>query len=275
MSAKNPNMRYGRCNNIGNCPKANAKEVIEVPLGEDFVCPNGCGPLTEVYPSTPWKKIMIVAGVVVAVVGIMVAFLLPKEGKPVDLTQEEGAATDSCNLHVTDGVKSQEFIDVESLSFSEVEKDMTLKPGEEKQLNINCSPHNANEKIVWRSTDIGVATVSDNGQIRAIKSGISVITAVTDRSGLSASISVIVKKENEGEGMGVCKLDLGYAVYEGDIQDRQPHGNGTLYFKQKHAIPCGKDYVASPGEKVVGSFRNGKVNLATWYQKDGNEVVIK
>lgn len=274
MSAKNPNMRYGRCNNIGNCPKANAKEVIEVPLGEDFVCPNGCGPLTEV-PSTPWKKIMIVAGVVVAVVGIMVAFLLPKERKPVDLTQEEGAATDSCNLHVTDGVKSQEFIDVESLSFSEVEKDMTLKPGEEKQLNINCSPHNANEKIVWRSTDIGVATVSDNGQIRAIKSGISVITAVTDRSGLSASISVIVKKENEGEGMGVCKLDLGYAVYEGDIQDRQPHGNGTLYFKQKHAIPCGKDYVASPGEKVVGSFRNGKVNLATWYQKDGNEVVIK
>ena len=40
--AKNSLNKKGRCMNIGNCNKANTKEVIEVGLGEDFVCPE-CG----------------------------------------------------------------------------------------------------------------------------------------------------------------------------------------------------------------------------------------
>lgn len=34
--------KKGRCMNIGNCSKANAKEIIEVGIGEDFICPE-CG----------------------------------------------------------------------------------------------------------------------------------------------------------------------------------------------------------------------------------------
>ena len=34
--------KKGRCRNLGNCPKANTKEIIEVGIGEDFVCPE-CG----------------------------------------------------------------------------------------------------------------------------------------------------------------------------------------------------------------------------------------
>ena len=52
--------------NIGNCSKANAKEIIEVGIGEDFICPECGGQLVEV------KKInvlpYIIGGVVVALV---------------------------------------------------------------------------------------------------------------------------------------------------------------------------------------------------------------
>ncbi|MDR1403489.1 MAG: hypothetical protein LBJ60_07310 [Tannerellaceae bacterium] len=83
------------------------------------------------------------------------------------------------------------------------------------------------------------------------------------------------EKSPTGGENGYGSLNLDYAVYTGDIANGTPHGNGTLEFKKKHKIIDGKDYIASPGEVVKGSFRNGKINLATWYQKDGNQVVIK
>ncbi|MDL2309536.1 hypothetical protein LJC39_00205 [Parabacteroides sp. OttesenSCG-928-B22] len=74
---------------------------------------------------------------------------------------------------------------------------------------------------------------------------------------------------------GDGSIDFGYAIYTGKIKDGKPHGNGTLEYKKRHQIISNKDYYASPGEKFIGSFREGKVNMGTWYQKDGNEVVIK
>jgi ssDNA-binding Zn-finger/Zn-ribbon topoisomerase 1 len=81
---------------------------------------------------------------------------------------------------------------------------------------------------------------------------------------------------NPKPGGNTTVLDLGYAIYEGDKSAGKPHGNGTLEFKSRHLIPGAEDdCVASPGEKVIGTFRNGEVNLATWYCNDGNRVVVK
>jgi len=66
-------IKKGICLNVGNCDKANTKEVITVQIGEDFVCPDCCGELVEIkdtpFPPT-WVK--IVAGAVV-IVGIVAA----------------------------------------------------------------------------------------------------------------------------------------------------------------------------------------------------------
>ena len=32
---------------------------------------------------------------------------------------------------------------------------------------------------------------------------------------------------------------------------------------------------AQPGERIKGVFRNGYVNMGTWFKKDGNAVVVK
>ena len=70
-------------------------------------------------------------------------------------------------------------------------------------------------------------------------------------------------------------LNLGYASYEGDLRDGQPHGNGILTFSSPHLIPGTVDCKANSGEKVIGLFRDGKVNMGTWYRNDGTQVMVK
>ncbi|MDR1202393.1 MAG: hypothetical protein LBL58_12330 [Tannerellaceae bacterium] len=70
-------------------------------------------------------------------------------------------------------------------------------------------------------------------------------------------------------------INYPYGKYTGDIKDGKPHGNGTIEYTKSYKIISNKDYVASPGDKITGSFREGKINLVTWYQKDGKSIVIK
>lgn len=51
-----------------------------------------------------------------------------------------------------------------------------------------------------------------------------------------------------------------------------PHGNGVLYIKRATTI---NGEAAQPGERIEGVFRNGYVNMGTWYKSDGNAVVVK
>lgn len=160
-------------------------------------------------------------------------------------------------------------IDVESMTFTETEKDMVLSPNTEKQLNIDCTPGNANEGVSWKSDNPNVATVSDKGLVKAIALGTSTITAETSRTHKTASIKVTVKKDDGG------KINLGFATYEGDRKNGKPEGNGTMTFKTRHVIPGSKgDVVAEPGEYAVGTWRNGEVNLVTLHQNNGNKPII-
>lgn len=51
-----------------------------------------------------------------------------------------------------------------------------------------------------------------------------------------------------------------------------PHGNGVLTITRSTTI---NGETAQPGERIEGVFRNGYVNMGTWYKKDGNAVVVK
>jgi phosphate transport system substrate-binding protein len=62
-------IRRGKCINFGNCPKADAREIIEVREGGEFICPDPhCGkplqPLGEELPPS-WKGPAILGTVVI------------------------------------------------------------------------------------------------------------------------------------------------------------------------------------------------------------------
>ncbi|GAE82796.1 hypothetical protein [Bacteroides reticulotermitis] len=65
MAQNNAMVRKGKCLNIGNCNKANSKEIVDVNIGEDFVCPDCGGDLVEVK-AVKSSLGLIIGGIVLA-----------------------------------------------------------------------------------------------------------------------------------------------------------------------------------------------------------------
>lgn len=169
-------------------------------------------------------------------------------------------------------------INVETMTFVETEEDMLLNPTEEKQLNIECVPQNADEMIIWKSSDEKIATVSPTGMVTAITIGKTTITAETNRSHTKTSIEV--KVEMTPNSNDPTFINLGYATYEGPQKNGKPHGiGGKLTFKTKHTIDLKKVPAAyldvQPGEYMENvKFDNGRLIQGELHRKDGTRKWI-
>ena len=71
---------------------------------------------------------------------------------------------------------------------------MTLAVGTSEKLTAAVTPENAdNRNVLWKSDDPSVAEVSDDGTVKALKNGSTVIRAVTSDGGYKASCYVTVE----------------------------------------------------------------------------------
>ena len=69
----------------------------------------------------------------------------------------------------------------------------TIEVDDEFRPTVNVKPAEATDKsVTWRSSDIKIATVSENGTITGVSPGKATITATTVSGGFSASINIIV-----------------------------------------------------------------------------------
>lgn len=156
------------------------------------------------------------------------------------------------------------------------DKELSLKQGDSKQLSITVVPENHDETLVWSTDDKTVATIDGEGNVTAHKEGTTNITISASQSGISANVKVTVLKENKtetNEGNGRSEKNPTWGKYTGSRDTNGlPHGNGILNITRSTTI---KGETAYPGERIEGVFRNGYVNMGTWYKKDGNAVVIK
>lgn len=71
-------------------------------------------------------------------------------------------------------------------------------------------------------------------------------------------------------------INLGYGIYRGESRNGQPHGHGTITYTRSHRIVASKDFVANPGDKFEGEFRDGMVSggMGYWYH-DGDITAVK
>lgn len=81
-------------------------------------------------------------------------------------------------------------------------------------------------------------------------------------------------KEKEGKSNpGPVEKNPSWGKYDGARNaSGLPHGNGVLRITRTTTI---NGETAHPGERIEGVFRNGYVNMGTWYKSDGNAVVVK
>ena len=87
----------------------------------------------------------------------------------------------------------------ESITLSETE--LELKVGETAQITATVLPENAEQLVIWSSSDENLATVED-GKITALKEGDVVITAATADGRLKAECKVKITAEGSGTGTG-------------------------------------------------------------------------
>ena len=61
------------------------------------------------------------------------------------------------------------------------------------------------ENITWESSDSLVATVNENGKVKAVKEGTAEITAINDNVELKCSIQVLPNSDNVDNADVTCK----------------------------------------------------------------------
>lgn len=224
--------------------------------------------------------------------------------------KEPGKVTISVYVKEQESIKATcEYIvvenDVDMTSLIINEDVVRLKPGGEQRLTVSFEPVNQTESISFESSDESIAKVSPRGKVDALKVGEVTITAKSERTGLSATSTVIVvnkltdtKEEGNGhvssqnashkQGIGSKlekgsitttskiqqknnKKNLGYGIYEGDMPGDVPNGFGTVIFTKEKKVNA--DTYAEPGYKIRNArFVNGKLQSGTLYDKDGIKV---
>ncbi len=94
----------------------------------------------------------------------------------------------------------ENFIPVKSVKLNKDELNLTV--GGTQQLKATVEPDNAADKnLIWKSSNTDIATVDENGSVKAVSAGNAVIT-VTAGSGRTAECSVTVTRKSSGGGGG-------------------------------------------------------------------------
>lgn len=117
-------------------------------------------------------------------------------------TTDGSDITASSIVHVT-----SPFIEIESISFKNNPDYITL--GEIFHLETSIEPTNASQKTLkWTSSNPDIASVDDEGNIKALNIGKSQITAsTTDGSNLAATCTIYVKSADKSKYENVIYLE--------------------------------------------------------------------
>lgn len=152
-----------------------------------------------------------------------------------------------------------------------MDSNQTLKVGDTKKLSLDCDPGNANEPVIWTSSNPNVVTV-EYGKLTAIAPGTAKITATTKVGKKTDNIQVVVKGGTTTPPE--VPLNLPYGTYTGKIKNGKPHGEGRLVYTKEHIINSHdiKKRTAKPGESVQGQFVNGEITIGKHFSSNGSLI---
>lgn len=119
-------------------------------------------------------------------------------------------------------------------------------------------------------------TVQPDSQEEAPEVTVNTDTLKKDTGDIQMGTPPKVQSENSKtipNGHGT--VNLGYGIYTGDLKNGKPHGHGIIKYTQSHKIVKSQDFIAKPGDKFEGDFRDGRITSMGYWYHDGNQTVVK
>jgi len=147
-----------------------------------------------------------------------------------------------------------------------------LKNGNSKKLTYKAEPADNDESVSWKSSDESVATVSNAGEVKALKAGKATISVISDKFNRQADVVVTVTPNDVVDP--VRPFTLSYGKYTGEVKNGYPNGQGRLVYTKARQInrndPKGR--MANPGDVVQGTFVNGFFTIGKHFDSAGNFI---
>lgn len=304
--------RIGKCKNI-DCPNYN--EEVEVEFGAEFECPHCHQPLEELgrKPSSgktsksvnggKGKLIGLVVAVIVAIA--VVAFLVLQfvEGPKLEKIQlnhtvkvlKVGEKDTLKTRLLPEGVEGDLVWDNSDPGVIEVYKGIVtaLKAGTAKvivkvsgvdniaavcEVTVTGNDEEMNEGVLNDADVDSIIKGQKTPDGKPIAKSTEPQTKTVVKEVVKEVVKVVpVEKKVATKSASSSKgINLGYGYYKGETRNGKPHGHGTITYTRSHRIVASKDFVASPGDRFEGDFRDGMVSggIGYWYH-NGDITGIK
>lgn len=187
-----------------------------------------------------------------------------EEGKVVITPQAAGSAKLMLTT-IERGFSASVVIHVISTKLQSIDATIDkneLVVGEKAQITTTFSPENASNKVLYyTSTNPSVATVSDTGEVRALRKGTATIVAVSDdNAAITDSVDIVVKNTDT--------MDLGMS----QITTFQDAGYVPISIESTEAIT-----VANLSYQVFDAVSGNPIPdsvIAAEFSIDGDDVVL-
>lgn len=177
----------------------------------------------------------------------------------------------NCLVHITK--------DVSGISLNKSE--LSLESGKYETLSYTLNPQDANESVIWSSSNPEVASVDESGTVTANKIGSAVITVTTVTSGVQASCNVTVTGSPitdmywYGSSINIYKNQ----PQKGNLQISPSNYSGVIsYSSSDETVATVADDGTITGHKVgsaviTATSDNGKTANLTVYVKVHTESI--
>ncbi|MCC2820233.1 S-layer homology domain-containing protein, partial [Lachnoclostridium pacaense] len=138
---------------------------------------------------------------------------------------------------------------------------LQLEPTKSKTLIATLTPTDAVPIVLWESSDTGVATVDDSGNVTAVSIGTATITATSRQGGKTATCAVTVKTAPPAT-IPVAGVTLNHSAY-------------TLYTnKDPRSFQLAATVEPADASNKAVSWKSSDINIAT-VDASGNVTAVK
>ena len=188
----------------------------------------------------------------------------------ITVTTTNGGFTATCQVTVSNAI-------VSVISVSLNKTTMELKEGEAEMLTARINPSTAtNQTVSWKSSNIAVATIDENGEVTAHNAGTATITVTTADGNKTATCTVTVKKDDvanetvENSSLKVWSPASGTIQLSGEIMSQV-----EVYNFSGQVL---KNLILNADEAKIDNVPSGKICIVVVRTSSGiisRKVIVK